>query len=221
MIRAGVKRRVDRQLVQRVEAVRRILPAERVEILAGLVEPVDVVARIAVGDVDVAVRRDVQSGEQQRQLIAARVAHLVLIGNGCRSDRHDDGALERHLDDGLAPQRGAVDELAPGVCAGIVLVNDEAVEVAGRAGHVAQELAVGREHLQARGRILHAHIHVAGGTDRDVAVLVAELCAAVWQFQPVGSDGVVTGGRRSGDETDQREKNEAAVLHDGAIMALT
>jgi hypothetical protein len=182
---------------------------------------VDVVARIAVGDVDVAVRRDVQPGEQQRQLIAARVAHLVLIGNGCRSDRHDDVALERHLDDGLAAQCGAVDELAPGVCAGVILVDDETVEVAGRAVHVAQEPAVGREHLQPRSRILHAHIHVARGTDRDVAVLVAQLNAALRQFQPVGSHRVVASGRRGADESDDREKNETAVLHGGAIMALT
>ena len=53
--------RVDRELVQRVEVVRRLLAAERCEVLAGLVEAVDVVAGVAVGDVDVAVGRDVHA----------------------------------------------------------------------------------------------------------------------------------------------------------------
>ncbi len=55
-----LKPRVDRQLVQRVEAVGRLLAAERGDVLAGLVEPVDVVAGVPVGDIEVAVGRDVQ-----------------------------------------------------------------------------------------------------------------------------------------------------------------
>src|SRR6185503_3754724 len=98
-------------------------------------------------------------------------------------------------------------------------VNHEAVEVARRAVDVAQELAVWREHLQSGRRILHADVHVARGTDRDIAMLVAELRPAVRQLQPVAGDGVVACRRRGSDESEDSEKNEAGVLHGGGIIA--
>ena len=195
-MRAGWNRGVDCELVERVEAVGRLLAAERGDVLPGLVEPVDVVAGVAIGDVKVAVGRDVEASEEQRQLVAPRVSHFVLIGDRRRADRHDDRAFERHLDDRLSAQRGAVDELAVGL-----LADHEAVKVAGRAGHVAQERALGREDLQPGLRILHADVHLARGAHGDVAMLVAELLPSLRQLQPVGNDVVGIGG---GSRREQR-----------------
>src|SRR5690606_4653505 len=46
--------RIDGDLMQDVELVRRRLPSEGLEVVAGGIEPVDVVARVAVSDVEVA-----------------------------------------------------------------------------------------------------------------------------------------------------------------------
>jgi hypothetical protein len=76
----GLEARIDGELVQRVEAVGRLLAAERREVFAGLVEAVNVIARVAIGHVDVAVGRHVEAGKQEREAIAACVANLELIG---------------------------------------------------------------------------------------------------------------------------------------------
>ena len=72
----------------------------------------DEVAGVAVGDVEIAVGRHVEAGEQKLQLVAARVAHFEGVGNGRRPNRHDDRAIELHLHDRLAAQRRPVEELA-------------------------------------------------------------------------------------------------------------
>ena len=69
------------------------------------------------------------------------------------------------------------------------------MEVARRAGDVAQEGAVRRVDLHAGGGILDAHEHFALRADGDVAVHVAELRAPGRQLEPV-ADGRVAGKRR-------------------------
>src|SRR5690606_11534669 len=82
---------VDRELVERVEAVGRLLAPERGEVLAGAIEPVDVVARVPVGDVDVAVWRDVDAGEDHAELPAPGVSDLEGVRDGGGRDGHRDG----------------------------------------------------------------------------------------------------------------------------------
>ena len=60
---------VDGELVQRVEVVRRLLAAKRREVLARAIESMDVVARVAVRDVQVAVRRDVEARAGGRRAV--------------------------------------------------------------------------------------------------------------------------------------------------------
>ena len=215
MSRAGVEARVDRELVQRVEAVGRLLAAERREVLAGLVEAMDVVAGVAVGHVDVAVRRDVEPGEQQRQLIAPRVAHLVLIGNRRRSDRHHDVAVERHLDDRLAAQRGAVDELA----------RRRSLRMTKPWKSLGAPLTL-RRNLPSGAYTCSP----AAGSCTLTYTSPAELTATspCWlpscarpsgSFNQLRGDRVVAGGRRGGDAAQGGDESEKRVLHDGAIMA--
>ena len=158
--------------------------------LPALVEPVDVVAGVAIADVKVTVGRDVETGEEQGQLVASRVSNLYSIGDRRRADRHDDRAFQCHLHDGLAAQRGAVDELAVGL-----LADDEAVKIAWCGRHVAQECPVRREHLQTGGGILHADVHLSRRADGDVAMLVAQLLAPLRQLQPIGNHTIGIGGR--------------------------
>jgi hypothetical protein len=56
-----VESRVDRELVQRVELVWLLFAAETVEVLSVFIEPVDVIARVPVCDVDIAVGRHCKS----------------------------------------------------------------------------------------------------------------------------------------------------------------
>jgi hypothetical protein len=124
-------------------------------------------------------------------------------------------AVEPHLDHRLAAQRRAVDELAVRF-----LLDDEAVKVARRVGHVAQERAVRRVDLEAGGRILHADVHLAGGTDRDVAVHVPEVLAPGRQLEPVRHSREV-GSRHHG--TEKRCRNDARerdLLHGAPSLAV-
>ena len=105
---------------------------------------------------------------------------------------------------------------SPSAC----LADDEAVEVARRAGDVAQELAVRRVDLQPGRGILHADVDLALRAHGDVAVLVADLRPAIGQLQPVPRR-CSRRRRRRGNETQDRQDNEASALHGGAIMALT
>ena len=141
----------------------------------------DVVARVAVRDVQVAVRRDVEARQEDAELSASRVPDLEFVRNRRGGDRHRDLAVEGHLDDGLAAQGHAIKELAAGLA-----VDDEAMEVARRVGHVAQKPAVGPIDLDAGLRILDADVHFTLRADGDVAVHVAERWFAVRKLQPVG-----------------------------------
>ena len=96
--------RVNRELVQRAEVVGLLLAAERFQVLAGAIEAMDVVAGVAVGDVEVAVGRHIHAGQRQRQLVAPRIPDLELIRNRGGRDRHHHLAVERHLDDRLFAQ---------------------------------------------------------------------------------------------------------------------
>ena len=138
-----LKARVDSELVKRVEIVRFFLAAERSQILARLVEAMNVVAGIAIGDVEVAVRRDIHAGQQDAKLAGPCISNFEFIGYRGRRNGQDHLAVERHFDDCLAAQRRSEDELAIRLSA-----DDEAVEVGRCIGHVAQEPSVGCVDLQ-------------------------------------------------------------------------
>ena len=150
-----LKARVDGELVKRAEGVRLFLAAERVQVFACPVEAMNVVAGIAIGHVEVAVRRDIHAGQQDAKLAGPCVSNFEFIGYRGRRNSQDHLAFERHFDDRLAAQRRSEDELAIRLSA-----DDEAVEVGRCIGHVAQEPPVGCVDLQPRLRILHADIHV-------------------------------------------------------------
>ena len=81
MMRGGIEARIDGDLVQRLEAVGRLLAAEGLQVFAGLVEAMDVVARVAVGDEEVAIGRDVHRGQADDRLAVLALA-LEFIGDG-------------------------------------------------------------------------------------------------------------------------------------------
>ena len=159
-----------------------------------------------------ATSRPVSSSDE---LAASRVLDLELIGNLRRADRHDDAAVEPQLDDRLPAHRRAVDELAVGL-----LVDDEAVEVARRVRDVAQELAVRRVDLQARRRILHADVDLAGGADRDVAVHVAEVLPPLGQLQPVGNGSEISGSRGGSQQGSRSDERQGDLLHGAPSLAV-
>jgi hypothetical protein len=96
-----LKPRVHGELVQRAEVVRFLLAAERGEVFPGAIEAVNVVAGVAVGHVEVAVGRHVETRQREGELPAPRIPVLELVGNRRRGNRHHDLAVERHLHDGL------------------------------------------------------------------------------------------------------------------------
>lgn len=147
----------------------------------------DVAAGVAVGDIPVAVGGDVHAGHGDAGF-AVFVLHLEVVGDDGGRDVQDLFAVEGELEDVAAAEAGAVDEFAVGL-----FLDDKAVEISRGVGDVAEPLAVRAIDLQAGLRVHGADIYFARGTDGDVAMLIAELGAALGQFQPVG-DGLVFDG---------------------------
>ena len=120
----GIEARVHRDLVQDVEAVGRGLAAERAEIAAARIEMVDVVARVAIGDVQIAVRRHIHARQQHAELRREAIRNPVLARDRVARDLEHDIAAERHLDELLAAQAHSIYMLAvPGIA------DHEAVQV--------------------------------------------------------------------------------------------
>ena len=143
--------------------------------------------------------------QEDAELSASRVPDLEVVRDRRGGDRHRDLPVEGHLDDGLAAQRHAVKELAAGLA-----VDDEAMEVARRVGHVAQKPAVGPVDLEAGLRILDADVHFTLRADGDVAVHVAERRFPVRKLQPLG-DGLELG---RGGVHEQRGAEESRQNHE-------
>src|SRR5438046_944285 len=76
-----IEARIDGDLVQGAEVVRLFLATEGLEVFSGLVEDMDVAARVAVSDVKIAVRGDVHRG-QANDGFAFLVLVLEFVGDG-------------------------------------------------------------------------------------------------------------------------------------------
>ena len=157
-------------------------PPNDVRYLPVPVESVNDVARVAIGHIQVAAGPHDHVGQRKCQLSAAGVANLERLGERGRGNRQDDLSVERHLDDRLLAEPDTVQILAVGFA-----IDDEAVEVAWRVWHGAQERPVRREDLKPRVRVLDAEVGLAG-THGDVAVHVANLVPAGGKRRPAGDD---------------------------------